>query len=407
MAVLVFLSLLAVTVKQDGAALRAGCAPDAGIVAQLPAGSPVTLRYSLAGESTPCYKVAIETGGQTIEGYVPDSALDGLEDFEKARRAAPMLDTAQAMATLRLANTLPSLKAEASTPGLVGDAVRLIEISQPAKALELLQPQIRVRRDPTLLALAGVAAWRSDDSRKALEYLRGSLDIQPNPEIEALYKRVERESKGDQSTDKLYGNQVLLRYDPSVIPVDAARQMLSALDQEYWRISGQLGCKSEERIVAIVQSRQAYRKTTDTAEWNGGQFDGKIRVPVYDGQGVDLAIRRALAHETAHACLSMLGHWPAWFHEGLAQKLSGDAITPAMRKKLAELASQGRLPRLDYLRQDWSRLDAEHAQVAYALSLAAMELFFENYAQYGIANLVRNPARLAEITADLDRRLGL
>src|SRR6185369_16932074 len=106
--------------------------------------------------------------------------------------------------------------------------------------------------------------------------------------------------------------------------VNSAREMLATLDQEFFRISGQLGCKAEEKIVAIAQSRSAYRKTTDAAEWNGGQFDGRIRVPVYDGQAMDASMRRALAHETTHACLSMLGKWPSWFHEGLAQRLSGD-----------------------------------------------------------------------------------
>ena len=31
--------------------------------------------------------------------------------------------------------------------------------------------------------------------------------------------------------------------------------------------------------------------------------------------------RRTLAHETVHACLAALGNWPAWVHEGLAQRL--------------------------------------------------------------------------------------
>jgi hypothetical protein len=156
-----------------------------------------------------------------------------------------------------------------------------------------------------------------------------------------------------------------------------------------------------------VQSRDAYHKTTDAAEWNGGQFDGRIRVPVAGGQGMDDALLRIFAHETTHACLSMMGHWPAWFQEGLAQKMSGDTLTPAMRAKLEKMAKDGKLPRLENLRQDWSRLDTAHAVAAYALSLAAVDMFYENYAAYGIRNLVNNPHKLADITADLDKRLGL
>jgi hypothetical protein len=39
-------------------------------------------------------------------------------------------------------------------------ASALIESSQPGKALELLENELRKKSDPTMLALAGLAAWR-------------------------------------------------------------------------------------------------------------------------------------------------------------------------------------------------------------------------------------------------------
>ena len=42
-----------------------------------------------------------------------------------------------------------------------------------------------------------------------------------------------------------------------------------------------------------------------------------------------------------------------------------------------------------------------------ALSLAAAELLYENYREDGVRNLVHNPDRVAQVTADLDKRLGL
>jgi hypothetical protein len=258
-----------------------------------------------------------------------------------------------------------------------------------------------------MLALAGVAAWKSDDPQRALVYWKNSLDLQPNAELERLYKRIEKETAGDQSTAKLYGLRVLLRYDASVVPVETARQMVTALDQEFSRISDSLGCTAAERLVAIVQSREAYHKSTDAAEWNGGQFDGRIRVPVAASQGMDAALLRIFAHESTHACLSMMGRWPAWLQEGLAQKFSGDVLSPAIRAKLEKMAKDGKLPKLENLHQDWSRMDTDHAVAAYAMSLAAVELFYENYAAYGVRNLVNNPDKLASITSDLDRRLGL
>jgi len=413
MPVFLVLLLLAATVKEDAkdgpVRLRSGCSSDASALTTLPAGAPVTIRYSISGESQPCYKISVEVAGKTLEGYLPASAIGGLEDFNQARRQAVWLDAATVVESIRSSAALPSLRGGSlqDADGVAQEAVNLIDASQPQKALELLQPQLKTHRDPTLLAIAGVAAWRADDSKQALEYWRASLDIAPIPEVEKLYRQVERETKGDQSNDRLYGMRVLLRYESSTIPADTARQMTAVLDQQFARISSELGCSAEERVIAIVQSKDAYRKSTDTAEWNGGQFDGKIRVPIFDPRIVDSTLLRSLAHETTHACLTMLGHWPAWLQEGVAQKLSGDTLNAVQQKKLAELARQGKLPRLSNLKQDWSRMDAQHAAEAYALSLAAVELLWSDSGAAGVRNLLRNPDRLPQATAELDRRLGL
>jgi hypothetical protein len=408
MTALLSLFLMVVAVREPATPLRDGCSADSDTLASLNAGAPVKIRYALAGENIPCYKVTVETGGKTLEGFLPASAISGLDEFENGLLNAGWSDPAQMLSALKVAVPMPSLGVAASASvAVTSQAAALIEASQPAKALELLENELRKKSDPTMLALAGVAAWKSDDPQRALVYWKNSLDLQPNLELERLYKRIEKETAGDQSTAKLYGLRVLLRYDASVVPVETARQMVTALDQEFSRISESLGCTASERLVAIVQSREAYHKSTDAAEWNGGQFDGRIRVPVAASQGMDAALLRIFAHESTHACLSMMGRWPAWLQEGLAQKFSGDVLSPALRAKLEKMAKDGKLPRLENLHQDWSRLDTDHAVAAYAMSLAAVELFYENYAEYGVRNLVNNPEKLAGITTDLDRRLGL
>jgi hypothetical protein len=405
MTALLSLVLMLTAVKQPSTPLRDGCSSDADVVATLDAGSPITIKYALAGESIPCYKVTVQSGGKTLDGFMPASAIAGLDEFERGLRDASWPDPAKVLGSIKAAaQQVPSLAGETLANS---QAAALIEASQPVKALEMLENELRVKSDPTTLALAGVAAWRSDDPQRALVYWKNSLEMQPNPDLERLYRRVEKETTGDQSTAKLYGLRVLLRYDATFVPVETARQMVSTLDGELLRIADTLGCTAEERLIAIVQSRDAYHRSTDAAEWNGGQYDGRIRVPVVGGQGMDASLLRIFAHETTHACLSMMGHWPAWFQEGVAQKLSGDTLSPAVRAKLEKMAKDNRLPRLENLRQDWSRLDTEHAVAAYALSLAAVEMFYQTYAAYGIRNLVNNPHKLAEVTADLDERLGL
>ena len=404
----------AVRVKEDQAALRAACDAGAPVVATLTADTPLKVRFVLMGDM-PCYKVAADMGGRQIEGYLPATAIEGLDSFDKSRRAAAWITTTEALSAVRNTQPLAALKAPAgglaalpaSARVILAQAEQLIEASQPGKALSLLEPEIKKRRDPALLSMAGVAAWRSDDPRQALDYWRESLDLAPNPDLERLSKQVERERSNDQSSERLFGVRVVLRYDSGTVPTDTARAMVAVVDSTFARVSSQLGCTAEEKIVTIVQSRDAYKKATDAAEWSGGQYDGRIRVPVINGQQMNAGAEQVLAHETTHACLAMLGEWPSWLHEGMAQKLSGGSLAPAARAKIAAMAREGKLPKLEQLRQGWSQLDAEHATLAYALALAAVDALYENFGNDGVRNLMRNPERLATISADLDKRLGL
>ena len=382
---------------------------------KLAAGNPIKLRFALSGESVPCYKVAVEVGGRQIEGYLPATAIAGLDSFDKGRKEAAWVTVNEALAAARNAAALDALKAPegarstlpASAKVILAQADQLIEANQPGKALAILEPEIQKRRDPALLSMAGVAAWRADEAKLALEYWRESLALAPNPDLANLYQRVEKEQTHDQSGEKLYGVRVVLRYDSDTVPVETARGMVAAVDSAFSRVSQQLGCYAEEKIVTIVQSRDAYKKATDAAEWSGGQYDGRIRVPVMSGQQMDARQEQVLAHETTHACLAMLGEWPSWLQEGMAQKLSGETLPPQARAQLAEMAKAGQLPKLEALRGGWSGLNAQSARLAYSLALEAVDALYDNFGTDGVRNLMRNPERIAAVSAELDKRLGL
>ena len=192
---------LAVSVK-DTAVLRNGCGANDDTIVTLAPGEPLTIRYRLASEAGPCYKVVTQVDGKPVEGYLPATAIAGLDDFEKGLRDATWVDVTQAVAAIKASTAqMPSL-ASGVPSAIATEASKLIDSSRPLKALELIEPELIKRRDPGLLALAGIAAWRSDDSRLALEYWRSRSICNRIPTRRLCIRRVERETKGDQSTDK-------------------------------------------------------------------------------------------------------------------------------------------------------------------------------------------------------------
>ena len=391
------LYLFAVTARQDGAVVRAACGEGEAVVGRLAAGTSVEIRFAVADGGT-CVKV--QAGAVT--GYVEGRDLAGLEEFERARRGGGAVAEAAIPEPAR-----PTVKVPAGN-SLLDRASKLLDANEPREALDLLAPSLHEERpDANVLLVAGLAAYRADDLRGALDYWRASLAQRPNPQLEALYARVEREAKADGSGEKMFGYRFQLRYEGAAVPPDLARAMVAVLDEEFTRVSAQLGCPANDRIPVIVQSREAYLRTTGAAEWSGGQYDGRIHIALMEGTSIGPVTRRAFAHEIVHACLANLGRWPAWLHEGIAQKLSGDVLDGGSRAELDALIHAHAVPKLERLAESWSRMDAGRARLAYHLALAAADALYDSYAEYGITNVLRAPERLPQVTAELDRRLGL
>jgi tetratricopeptide (TPR) repeat protein len=406
MVVPVLFFFAALSAKQDQTALRSGCDATAEVLVSLPGGTPVEIRFRLS-DGSDCFKVAALVDGKLVMGYVPASGLAGLEQFEKGRSSAA---SAEAIRDLRPMEAASQKLIVRSGDLSLERASQLLAANQPGQALELLEPAVkRHRNDPNVLLLTGLAAYRSDQLRAALDYWKQSLELAPNDTLARVYERVRREAEADHSGEKLLGIHIALRYEGEALPSDTARAILSTLDEDYSRIAGQLGCSSDERIVAIVQSRDAYLRGTGAAEWSGGEYDGRIHIAWTEGKQVGPQMRRALAHELVHACLTGIPSggtpWPAWLQEGLAQKLSGDQLSASSRDQLRQLAAARQIPRLEDLHQDWSQFSVENARLAYNLALAAADALFENAS--GIRNVVNNPQSLPQVTADLDKKLGL
>jgi hypothetical protein len=376
-----FVFLAGPTVRPEGAVLRAACATDAGEVARLSGGTPLRVRFAFSGEIGTCYKV--DANGTA--GYLMAAEIAGLEDYQRG------LHTASDRELPQMIRAEVTRLREAST-GRAGETgvLELLETSRPREALRLMEttmlPALRVAgrkpqvTDAYLLALAGLAAFQSDEAKRAAGYWAESLAIHPDPAVERLYRKVQGELKSDTSRQKVASSRFDLRYDRADLNESTASQLVNVLNSEYDRLNAALGCGADEKITAIVQTLDAYRAATGAEEWSGGQFDGRIRVVLQDGQ-VTSRTRKALAHELVHACLARNGRFERWFHEGMAQRWSEERPNSDLMR---EAARRDQMP-------DW-RKSTEEAHVFYAWSLLAVERLYSIHGDYGVRQMLRNPS---------------
>jgi len=395
----------AATVREGGAGLRAGCSADAEVVARLAGGTSAQIKLSISGEIGTCYKV---TAG-AHSGYLLAEELTGLESFDQARRAGSEQGLPQMIRAEigRLKSDLAEQAKQAAPvsggsrggmdPAVAG-ALELIETNQPRRALELIETGLlRTRgKDPFVLSLAGLAAYQSDQPRQALNYWGEALAIKPNPSIESLYRKAQKELSADTSRSKMHGTRFVLRYNENEIGQGTAEQILGALNEEYSRLDMALGCGLSEQTTVVVQTMEVYRAASNAAEWSGGQFDGRIRI-AYEGRALTPRTRQAMAHELVHACLARNGVFPAWFHEGMAQRWSGEGVSGSELATVRQMLKAKRMPGLNQMPASWGKLSPWHANLAYAMSLAAVDTMYKSYGDQYVRNLLRNPEPIPRV----------
>jgi hypothetical protein len=400
-----FLLASAVLSGGAGAEVRSACDTRAPLLATLPAETPVSIRASISGDAGTCYKVSAAVEGQVISGWVQASRLSGTDTYRSAIGSAPKITTPTPVAA---APAVTATTASAPTgPAPLIQATQLMKQQQPKAALAVLEKRLQTGgRDYDTLVMAGLAARAADEPKAALGYLQDSQKIHEDSAVARILDEVRREVDGDASAERLYSNRFLLRYEGGALDADTAREMLGVLEEEYARVAAELQCRVDERISTIVQSPEAYRASSDAAEWSGGLFDGtRIRIPLARAGGFTVKVRQAFTHEIVHACLASLGTLPAWLHEGMAQRLSAGPASTAVEQKVRSLLRSGRIPRLVNMNQNWARLSPEHAQNAYAHALVAVDKVFELYAASGIPNLLRYPDRFPQVALAIDAQL--
>jgi hypothetical protein len=140
----------------------------------------------------------------------------------------------------------------------------------------------------------------------------------------------------------------------------------------------------------IFYSSQQFGDITRSPGWAGAVNDGKIRVPVQGLTTVTPELNQVLKHEMAHSFVHQIaeGHCPTWLNEGIAQLLSGEGLGH-YGAELAMRYSAARNVPLMLLEGSFGRLGPAQATLAYAESLAAVEMIREQYGDYQLPALLK------------------
>jgi hypothetical protein len=96
-------------------------------------------------------------------------------------------------------------------------------------------------------------------------------------------------------------------------------------------------------ITVQLYPEQQFRDVTQSPDWVGGLYDGKIRVPLGGLNRLHRRAQEVLTHELTHAVVhsKTRGNCPRWLHEGLAQIAEDRPLPRSQREAIAGRLAAG------------------------------------------------------------------
>jgi predicted negative regulator of RcsB-dependent stress response len=308
---------------------------------------------------------------------VHDGKVDqAITQFERAIALAPQ-DTA-------LTNNLSSL--------LYQSAAQHVNKRQPRKATKLLEGALRYNpANVKALLLQGDIYYDKQQLKKAERVWKKAALLAPeNPTIQQQLLRVTQDRSVEDSFRRLPQSRFNIRYSRE-LPASAETTLREILSEAYQAIGRDFRHYAKQRITVLLYTREEFHeRRQDLPEWIGGQYDGKIRLPLTTTH-VDPEFKRSVWHEYTHAVIHELGQGrcPVWLNEGLAE-YEGNKQKRRPYVYLSEYIKSGKEVPFVLLIQGFGQYqDLESATLAYEFASSVVAFLADRYGAWHFKRLIK------------------
>jgi tetratricopeptide (TPR) repeat protein len=302
---------------------------------------------------------------------------------------------------------LPVLGAQSRVNELNDAGWKALRDGYGNKAASLFAEALTLRpNDPVLLMGAGVTAHERGNQKDAIVHLTRAFELDPKLTDAAkllgqiafdegqvdlairTYEKALKHAPGDGGLERaletwrreagVHQTFSERRFDRLRVMFEGraeeslAAQATKVFNSAFFRIGDTLGEYPSNTIVAVLYTEKQFRDITRAPNWAGGQYDGRIRIPVAGASQSPELFEHVMTHELTHAVIANIvpRGVPTWLNEGLAQHFDGSDPRAARRR----MKSLGRSVPLGNLENGFGHMGAVEAQMAYDESLLAVEV---------------------------------
>lgn len=231
----------------------------------------------------------------------------------------------------------------------------------------------------------GNKSYKNGDVDAAADFYEKGLSADPGDDnIRAVLKRLKAEGAAEARMDRTTASHFSIKFSGGENA--AAGHLLGMLLEEaYIKVGADFGFYPEDRIEALLYSKEDFRSFSAHSQWAGAIYDGRIKIPAGGVTGRTGELEKIVFHEYTHAVVHRLsgGHAPAWLNEGLAQYEEGGR---AEHDTAALLKGAGNGNILRTLEGSFMGMDRDDAGMAYLISLSATSYVIR---EFGISSARR------------------
>ncbi len=245
-----------------------------------------------------------------------------------------------------------------------------------------------------VLYYLGLVQFDSDNRQQAIELLEQALKLSPErKEIVKLLAKSRKENAVESSMDRGHSSRFDLTYD-SGVDTTFALAILDVLESAANFIGTELGLFPEARVPVGIYKRADYKTVTDSPDWSGGFYDGKIRLPFGDLAEITPSIRGILYHEYAHVVVFELtrGNCPLWLNEGVAE-MFGRMQYNRNIPEFGRAARSGNFIDFKNLEANFNSFSPSNAALAYQQSYAIVNYMAKSFGWHRIRQILAGLGR--------------
>lgn len=245
---------------------------------------------------------------------------------------------------------------------------------------ELERARLKKSDSVEILYFLGLVLYETDNRQQAIEIWEQGLKLSPGRnEIADILSKARKETAVEGRMDQGHSSRFDLTYDTGV-DTAFALAILDVLESAANQVGAELGHFPEPRVPVAIYRRDDFKALTDSPDWSGGVYDGKIRLPFGAMKEITPAMRGVLYHEYTHVVVFDLtrGNCPVWLNEGIAEMFGRMQYNRPMGE-LGRAARKDAFVDFRKLESSFSGLSVTEASLAYQQSYAMVNYIVTTY----------------------------